>query len=152
MKNLTYLFSAAILLVVLTTFGCGEDDPDLTEEEVQLNALTGTWVATKVGDGVIDDRQDYKDFTLTINKEMTYSTAGGPDLLPMPEAGAFAFNPNNVKGSIIIAPSDANITATYALNADSNVLTLSFTYEGAGFENTRTNSVNGTWTFTFSKQ
>lgn len=152
MKNLTYLFSAAILLVVLTTIGCKkDDDPSLTEEEIQLNALAGTWVATKVGDGVIDDRQDYKDFTLTINKEMTYSTSGGPDLLPMPEAAAFVFG-TNVKSSIIIEPTGANIPATYSLNADSNVLTVSFTYEGAGFDNTRTNSVNGTWTFTFSKQ
>ncbi|MBL6445976.1 hypothetical protein JMN32_06630 [Fulvivirga sp. 29W222] len=151
MKNLTYLFSAVILLVVLTTIGCKkDDDPGLSEEEQQLEALAGTWVATTVNDGV-QDRQDYDGFTLTINKELTYSTAGGPNLLPMPEAGSFVFG-TNVKSNIVIDPTDANIPATYSIAADGATLTLSFTYSGSGFANTRTNSVNGSWTFTFAKQ
>lgn len=152
MKNLTYLFSAVILLIVLTTIGCKKDDGGgLSEEEQQLAALTGTWVATSVSDGV-QDRQDYDGFTLTLNKDLTYSTAGGPDLLPMPKAASFVFSPTNVKSGIIIDPDDSNIPAQYSLGSDGTTLTLSFTYNGTGFDNSRTSSVNGSWTFTFTKQ
>ena len=151
MKKLTYLFSAVILLVVLTTIGCKKDDGgSLSEEEQQLEVLAGTWVATVVNDGV-QDRTDYSGFTLTLNKEMTYSTAGGPDLLPMPEAGAYIFG-TNVKSQLILEPNDANMVVGYTVSSDGKTLTLTFTYQGDGFTNTRTNSVNGDWTFTFTKQ
>lgn len=149
MKKLTYLFSTLMLLSILTIIGCSkDDDPGLTDEEVQLAALSATWVATSVSDGTNPNRQDYDGFTLTLNSDMSYSTAAGPDLLPMPEAGKYAFG-TNVKSNIIIAPS---ISATYSLSDNAETLTIQFTYTGSGFENTRTESVNGDWTFVFDKQ
>ena len=152
MKKLTYLLTAGVLLAVLTIVGCKKDDGGgLSEEEQQLAALSGTWAATSVNDGTTD-RQDYDDFVLTINgTNQTYTTTGGPDLLPMPEAGAFEFGAN-VKTQLILEPDNANTAVSYSISADGTELTWSFSYTGEGFTNTRQSSVEGDWTFVFTKQ
>ncbi|MEX2335808.1 MAG: hypothetical protein WD555_00885 [Fulvivirga sp.] len=152
MKKLTYLLTAGVLLIILTTTGCKKDDGGgLSVEQEQLAALTGTWAATAVSDGTT--RTDYADFTLTINSGMTYQTEGGPDLLPIPKGTDFEFG-ENVKSKLILEPKGVALSYTYNISADGDVLTLNAdqTYSGPGFENARTNSVSGQWSFTFSKQ
>lgn len=151
MKKLTYLLTAGILFVVLSTVGCKKDDGGgLSEEEQQIAALTGTWVASSVNDGTTD-RTDYDGFTLTITKAMSYTTAGGPDLLPMPTDASFEFG-DNVKTQIIIEPTGVNIPVSYSISSDGTQLTWNFSYTGDGFPNARANSVEGNWTFIFTKQ
>ena len=152
MKKLTYLLTAGVLLAVLTIVGCKKDDGGgLSEEEQQLAALSGTWAATDVNDGA-GPREDYSDFVLTINgANQTYTSTGGPDLLPMPKAAPFEFG-TNVKTGLILEPDNANIQVTYGLSADGTELTWSFNNTGTGYENARQNSVEGNWTFVFTKQ
>ena len=84
----------------------------------------------------------FKKKLITINKEMTYSTGGGPNPLPLPEASSFAFG-TDVQRQIIIEPDGIAMAASYTLSADASQLTLSFNYQGSGFTNTKVESVEG---------
>lgn len=138
--------------MILTIVGCKKDDGGgLSEEEQQLAALTATWAATSVSDGA--PRDDYNDFKITFKKDMTYVTAGGPDLLPFPPAKPFEFG-TNVKSDLILDPAGANLNYKYQISGDGTQLTLTSasTYTGDGFANARETSVTGDWVFVFTKQ
>lgn len=144
--------------MILTIVGCKKDDGGgLSVEEQQLAALTATWAATSVSDGA--PRDDYGDFKITFNKNMTYTTSGGPDLLPIPSgkttATAFEFG-TDVKSDLILDSSQggAQLHYKYQISGDGTQLTLTSatTYTGEGFANARETSVTGDWIFVFTKQ
>ncbi len=147
MKKVSYLLSLFVLASVLAMVGCGDDGGDGPSlEDQQLARLVGQWNLVSANDG--SPRSDYDGFTLTIQESRAYITSGGPDLLPFPPNGSFQFG-TPVESQLIVADAGGDITMAYSVT--DNSLQLSFTYNGAGFPNSRTASVEGDWVFNFEK-
>ncbi|MBL3656192.1 hypothetical protein [Fulvivirga sediminis] len=141
MKKLSYLLSTGLLFVLLTIIGCGSDDGGPSEEDTQTALLKGTWTVTSVTDG--EARTDYSGFTITFTDD-TYTTSGGPDLLPFKNSDSWSFG-SPVTSSISLGAQPMTYTVT------NNKLILSFSYTGEGFNNARTEEVEGSWVFEFSR-
>ncbi len=158
MKKLNYLLSAAVLVFLLVNAGCdGSDDPGVPAADQVGTKFTGTWNATAVSFDTQDRTADYSDFDLTIGYTAgsnggTYSIAGGPvGVRPFAASGTWTFqgeitDPN---ASFNILRNDGLVVTVSSLN-DTN-LQLSFVFDDANNASSRTEAVDGTWNFTFSK-
>jgi hypothetical protein len=158
MKFVTKWLSFITLFASLVALnGCGGDDPEKSEEEVQLDKLRGTWtMATVVNDGV-DRSDEYTGMTMAIAG--TFTTGGTynytslatkwPSVSPWKASDNWKFNTSNFSG-LIVRQSDL-LDMNYALTNSDTGLKIEFDYTGTGFNNGRTESVGGHWVFTFSK-
>jgi hypothetical protein len=158
MKHLPRLMT--LLLLVVTSFfyaGCGGDDPSKSEEESQLDKLSSTWNLQSVENDNVSRTDEYPNMTLTISGTFT---SGGiynytsdadswPSVSPWKATDTWKFKSGNVM-TTITRLSDLQ-DMDYALSNNDNTLTINFTYSGPGFNNARTSSVTGAWTFVFSK-
>lgn len=151
-----------MVIAMITTFymGCkGDDDNKKTEEETQLDKLKSVWTIQSANDG--DDRtEDFKDpdLVLTISGNFVqggiydYSFTGTrPNPSPWPVSGKWQFGTNKLTTIIRDPGTSSEIEMSYQVT-DTN-LTLIFTVpDGSeGWAGSRTSSVSGVWTFTFSK-
>lgn len=158
MKYLSRLLSL-FLVVGAGAFiaGCDGDDPSKSEEEVQLDKLRGTWTIQTVDNDDVDRTDEYPDMTLSIAG--TYTEGGlynytsdateWPSVSPWKAIDSWKFKSGSVS-SIIVRQSDLQ-EMTYSLSNSDQVLTVTFNYSGTGFNNNRTSSVSGNWSFTFIK-
>ena len=160
MNHLGRLFSL-LLLVSATLFlsNCdGGDDPEKSEEELQLDKLkAGAWTLLSANNGGADRTSEYPGMTLTFdgtfNTGGTYSYTSSatswPSTSPWEDAGSWKFVSGSV-GSKILRLSD-DVEMTYALSNSDKQLSLSFNYQGTGFNNGRVEIVEGDWVFTFTR-
>jgi hypothetical protein len=151
-----------LIIAIITTFytGCKKDDEDeKTEEQKQLDKLKGVWTLESANDGG-DRTADFPKLVLTISgnyvQDGTYNysfTGTRPDPSPWPQNGTWKFGTNK-STQIIRDPGGASeIEMTYQVT-DTNLI-LSFTVPdgstGWTGGTSRTRSVSGNWTFTFTK-
>jgi len=152
--SIVYLLSLSIFFV-----SCGGDDPSTSEEETQLDKLKSAWTLQSVNNDGADRTDEYENMTLTISG--TFTTNGTynytstatkwPSVSPWKAIDTWKFKTDFVS-STIVRQIDL-LEMNYVLSNNDNTLTLTFDYpdSGAGFNNSRTETVAGGWTFTFSK-
>lgn len=159
MKFYVKPFLSMVVLVALLGYSSCNKPPRLgpTEEELQLDKLSGTWKVTGTNNVTLDavsKKTDYSNFTLTVTgtpdaTSFGYTTSGRPALSAWPASGTWAFASGKVLTTIKRDPGGAKeVEVTYTVTE--TTLELSFTYTGAG--ETRTNKVTGLWSFQLTKQ
>lgn len=159
-----YFFTILTFLVIgsgtLLLSGCGEDAPSTPAEQTQLDKLVGTWqLQTAALTGSTTSWTDEFDGA-TLVLSGTYSAGGTyaytfnvtpwPINSPWPEDGNWKFK--GTSGTDLtskIIRLDDSVEISYTLT--NNQLTLTFPYSGDGFPDGRLGSVEGNWTFTFTK-
>jgi hypothetical protein len=142
----------------LLSINCGgSDDPEKSEEEIQLDKLKAAqWTVLSVSDGT-DRTSEYPGMMLTFSGTFSaggtyeYSSAATswPSVSPWNQADSWKFVGGSV-GSKIIRLSD-DVEMTYLLSNSDKQLSISFNYTGPGFNNGRTETVEGDWVFTFTR-
>jgi hypothetical protein len=157
-----FLGKSAVLLLalatVLTYSSCdngGGGGP--TEEEVQLEMLSGAWTmagsSTNVTLDGVSKKADYANFELTLTgtpgaTSFGYTTSGRPALSPWPSTGSWAFG-EPVTSVVIRDPGDDDeLTTTYSVSE--TTLQITFLFSKAGYS--RTKQVTGEWVFTMAKK
>jgi hypothetical protein len=158
MKHVSRLLSLIILVSAgLFYVSCdGSDDGDKSQEELQLDKLKSTWTLQSANDGT-DRTGDYEDMTVTISG--TFSEGGTynytsdatnwPSVSPWKAIDTWKFKSGSVT-SAIVRQSDLQ-EMNYSLSNGDKTLTISFNYQGPGFNNGRTQSVTGDWDFVFTR-
>lgn len=159
MNLLNRIFSLLLLVSAAVFYSnCGGgDDPEKSEEELQLDKLkVAQWTLLSASDGT-DRTSEYPGMTLTIagtfSEGGTYSYSSSatswPSISPWKKDDTWKFVSGSV-GSKIIRLSD-DVEMTYALSNSDKQLSISFNYSGPGFNNGRVGSVEGDWVFTFTR-
>jgi hypothetical protein len=159
MNHLGRIFSLLLLVSAMVFLSnCdGGDDPEKSEEELQLDKLkAGQWTLLSASDGT-DRTAEYPGMTLsfagTFSNGGTYSyessATSWPPASPWEEAGSWKFVSGSVGNKIIRLTDDVEMT--YTLSNSDKQLSLSFTYQGDGFVNGRVEVVEGAWVFTFTR-
>lgn len=162
MKLAFRLLSLLILVSIASLYSsCRKHDDDKkTEEETQLGKLKSVWTLESANDG--QDRTG--DFTgpLKLTLEGNYVEGGTynysftghrPNPSPWPVSGTWKFGTNK-STDIIRDPGSANETAMNYQVTDTNlILTFNVADGSDGWPggDSRTRSVSGDWTFTFTK-
>ena len=158
MKHVARLLSL-LLLVSAGIFyaSCdGGDDGEKSQEEIQLDKLKATWTLQSANDGT-DRTDEYPGMTMVISGTFTEggtynfsSTATSwPSVSPWEDVGTWKFKSGSVANTII-RQSDLQ-EMTYVLSNSDKTLTISFNYQGPGFNNGRIESVDGDWDFVFTR-
>jgi hypothetical protein len=134
-----------------------DDDPGKSETDTQIEKLNGTWKITGSEQVLLTGASpgvDYTGFTLTIagtsgsnNNSVSFTATGRPELSPWPANGTLTFG-TNVTETLVRSGDDVSI----AYDVDDTTLQMEFFYDGAGYPGSRIKNVEGTWTFTFTKQ
>jgi hypothetical protein len=159
MNLLNRIFSLLLLVSAAVFYSnCGGgDDPEKSEEEVQLDKLKAAqWTLLSASDGT-DRTSEYPGMTLTITGTFseggTYSYSSSatswPSISPWKKDDTWKFVSGSV-GSKIVRLSD-DVEMTYTLSNSDKQLSISFNYAGPGFNNGRVGSVEGDWVFTFTR-
>jgi hypothetical protein len=150
----TTLFAAILVLN-----GCGGDDPEKSEEEVQLDKLRGSWTMTSVENDGIDRSEEYPGMKISLSGSYTENGTYGlssevtdndwPSVSPWKAIDSWKFD-TATPGSIVVRQSDLT-DLNYTLSNSDSQLRIEFSYAEDGFNNGRTASVGGNWVFTFTK-
>jgi hypothetical protein len=157
MKHVARLFSVILLAGAgLFYMGCDDDDGGKSQEQTQLDKLKATWTLQSANDGT-DRTDEYPNMTLTFTG--TFSEGGTynyssdadswPSVSPWKAIDTWKFKSGSVE-NIIIRQVDL-LEMNYSLTNSDKTLTISFTYSGTGFNNGRTESVDGDWDFVFTR-
>jgi len=150
------------LILVSASFsytGCKKDDDKQSEEEIQLGKLrSDQWTLVSAADPS-DRTSEYPGMKLTISGnfseggtyQYTSTATSWPSVSPWKKDDSWKFQAGAV-GSIIVRQSDLQVI-NYTLSNSDKTLTLNFVYpdSGPGFNNGRTESVAGNWTFVFTR-
>ena len=139
--------------------GCKKDDDKQSEEEIQLGKLrSDQWTLVSAADPS-DRTSEYPGMKLTISGnfseggtyQYTSTATSWPSVSPWKKDDSWKFQAGAV-GSIIVRQSDLQVI-NYTLSNSDKTLTLNFVYpdSGPGFNNGRTESVAGNWTFVFTR-
>jgi hypothetical protein len=162
-KVVSRLASLVIVAGALVFFSnCGGDDPKPSKEEQQFNKLKKAWtiVATNgaslsQGGVAVDRTADFTGFTLSITGTFNSNNPDGPynytvsgdrpTPSPWPESGTWEFAIIGTGDNGTLLRSDG-IDILYSI-ASNGQLTLSFECENCTYDGSRTEEVNGTWTF-----
>ena len=159
MKFLTRIVSVAVLGALATFYmACDDGGTEKTPEELQFEKLNSSWALTSANDGT-DRTGDFPGLVLTVSgtfqpgQTYNYSLTGTrPNPSPWPANGTWKFgtDPNT---DIIRDPGSVSETNMNYTVTDSS-LTLEFNVpEGSnGWPGGKIESVEGNWTFVFSKQ
>jgi hypothetical protein len=160
MKHISTIFSFLLLVVLtvhLSACGGGGDEPTPAEEK-KLEQLKGTWQLQSATLGSESWNDEFEDATLTLSGEYekggtynyNFNVTPWPVNSPWPDdAGNWKFDGTSGSGlnTIVRLEDSIEMTATVTDNS----LTLTFTYDGDGFPEGRVGSVEGNWTFIFTK-
>jgi hypothetical protein len=160
MNHLTRILSLLILVSATVFFtNCGGgDDPEKSEEEVQLDKLKASqWTILSVSLDGVDKTTDYTGMTLTLSGTFTeggtynYTSIATewPPKSPWKKDDAWKFKSGSVGTTITRLYDDKDMT--YELSNSDKQLTIEFTYSGEGFFNGRVESVDGPWQFIFTR-
>ncbi len=161
MKSLNYLLSAVVLVFLLANASCkSDDDPGVPAADQLGTKFTSAWNATSVDFDGQDRSADYADFQLTIGYTAgtnagTYRITGGPQgsgIVPFAGQGTWSFqseitDPNPSSFNIV---RNDDLVITISSLTDTN-LQLSFVFDDGTHSSSRTEAVDGTWTFDFTK-
>lgn len=172
MKHLArFLYLILIVGAGFFLSNCGGDGGGKkeSEKEKQFNKLKGTWtvlaVETTAPGGNTEWSDKFEDGTLTLISEnfeedgsfaYTFEVDGGVSTSPWPGEGSWMFSDSNPSNNIIRLDSEhsaPNLTMTYQL-LDAETLEINFQLDpGINFviPNGKVASVEGDWTFTFTK-
>jgi len=124
--------------------GGGNGDPSAEEE--QLKKLTKTWTTESVTFGGNEDRTtDWSQFTLTVTGTKGYSTTGAFSPGPWPTSGTWDFAQNGDVVNINKVIRDDGLEV--AITVTETSLTMTFTYDEATHQGSRTEAVNGEYVF-----
>ncbi len=147
-----------LILVSMTVFfaGCdkGEDNKK-SKKDQQIAKLVGTW---NFQSGTFDgELEGYDDFTLVIDGDagddvLTYDASGRPaGKGPWPMGGDLSFGADVLHDLIRDEGSADELEMTYTVT--DNSLTIEFDFTGTGYEGdgARTENIEGTWVFNFTK-
>jgi hypothetical protein len=158
MKHLERILSLLILVSAGLFFAnCGGDDPaETSEEETQLNKFKATWTLSSANDGT-DRTSEYPGMTATFSGNFvaggtynyTSSATSWPSVSPWKENGTWKFKSGAISNTIVRL--DDALEMGYTFSNGDKTLTIDFTYSGTGFNNGRVNSVDGDWTFVFTR-
>jgi len=157
MKHLARLFSLLILVSSGIFYAsCDGGGGEKSQEELQLDKLKATWTLQSANDGT-DRTDEYPGMTVTISGTFTeggtynYSSTATswPSVSPWEDNGTWKFKAGSVANAII-RQSDLQ-EMTYVLSNSDKTLTISFNYQGPGFNNGRIESVTGDWDFVFTR-
>lgn len=161
MKMAFRLLSLALLAAVSLFYaGCKDKDEDpRTAEAQQLEKLAGDWNLVSALDSRAPDRtEDFEGLVLTFSgnysgegKTYNYSLSGPrPTPSPWPGSGTWKFGTNK-NTEIIRDPGGQNeILMNYTVSENELILTFEVPTTG-GWPGGRVKSVDGEWTFTFSR-
>jgi hypothetical protein len=159
MNHLGKFFSLLILVSATVFFSnCGgSDDPEKSEEEIQLDKLKASpWTLLSASDGA-DRTSEYPGMTLTFagtfsqggTYNYTSSATSWPSVSPWKKDDTWKFVSGSAGNKIIRLADDKEMT--YALTNSDKQLSISFNYTGPGFNNGRVAVVEGDWVFTFTR-
>lgn len=160
MNHLNRIFSSLLLVsAAILTINCGGgDDPEKSEEEIQLEKLKASaWTLLSASDGT-DRTSEYPGMTLTFagsfsaggTYSYTSSATSWPSISPWSQDDSWKFVAGSASNKIIRLSDDVEMT--YALTNSDKQLSLSFNYTGPGFNNAgRVEVVEGDWVFTFTR-
>lgn len=151
-KNfLSLLYIAAFMMVISS---CKKDDEGTPDTEAQVKEkLVGTWSPSDVSLDANDVSSDFESFTLSIDKDLNYSTNSGqldrqPN--PWPSIGSFTLETTADNTSMFSLTREDGLEIIGTL--DGTLLQLDFTFSS---ENTnsggRMHAVEGTWVFSLNK-
>ena len=159
MKYVARLLSLLILVSAGIFYAScdGGDDPQKSQEEAQLEKLSGTWNIQSVNNDGTDRTDEYPG--MTVNFAGTYTEGGTynytsdadswPSVSPWKALDTWKFKSGSVT-SIVVRQSDMT-EINYTLGNSDKTLTLDFSDQGPGFANGRTESVEGNWVFVLTK-
>jgi hypothetical protein len=158
MKHLNRVFSLLILVSAALSFnGCKKDENKQSEEETQFNKLkSDQWTLTSAADPS-DRTAEYPGMKLTISGNFseggtyhyTSTATSWPSVSPWRKEDDWKFQPAAISSGIV-RQSDLQ-AMDYTLSNSDKTLTIHFTYAGPGFNNGRAESVEGDWTFVFTR-
>jgi len=161
MKFLSRLLSLVVLAGLIGFYaGCDGNDPEKSPEQQQLEKITSSWALQSANSGT-DRTQDFDGLVLTVsgsfvNEGGTYNysfTGTRPNPSPWKENGTWKFGANPTSEIIRDPGSDVELAMTYSVSETS--LTIDFVIP-SGYEccpgSGRVSSVEGSWTFVFTKQ
>ncbi len=153
MKSIAKIFVLLALSGVLLTYSSCDNSkpPTPTDQEVQLEKLTGTWKAISVKKDNVD-QTGYSNFALTIEgvigaSSFGYSTSGRPPLSPWPSSGKWIFDVDPNTGIIRDDKTVDALNMTYTVSETK--LQLTFNFQGTGYAG-RVDNVKGQWVMEFS--
>lgn len=161
MNHLARIFSLLILVSATVFFtNCGGgDDPQKSEEEIQLDKLkVAQWTILSVTSSPGGDKtSEYPGMTLTLSGSFsaggtynyTSTATSWPSKSPWKKDDTWKFQSGAVGTTIVRLSDDEEMT--YTLSNSDKQLSISFNYTGPGFFNGRTESVEGDWTFVFTR-
>ena len=140
MKIRLSLIALTLVIGVLVS-SCKKDPPvTKTDEEVQIEKLTGTWKLQAGANAVTvasnDVTADWTGFTLTLG-DKTYQTSSSSEPLIWPSNGTWAFGT-----SVSTLVRDDGVEVTVSVTDTS--LQLQFDYSASGG---RLNGIEGNWIF-----
>jgi hypothetical protein len=146
----------ALVSMVVFFAGCDKgDDNKKSKKDQQIAKLVGEWTFVEVQ---LDDTdfEGYDNFTLTItgdagDDELGFTATGRPTGKgPWPGSGSLSFG-SDVLTELIRNEGSEDLDIAY--NVTDNSLTLTFNYQGDGFEGDggRTENITGNWEFTLTK-
>jgi hypothetical protein len=159
MNQITRIFSLLILVSAGIFYAScdGGDDNNKSEEELQLDKLKAAqWSLQSASDGT-DRTTEYPGMTLTFSGSFsaggtynfTSNATSWPSLSPWKKEDTWKFKASSVGNTIVRLSDDQEMT--YLLSNSDKQLSISFTYSGPGFFNGRVASVEGPWTFVFTR-
>ena len=152
MKSIAKIFVLLALSAVLLTYSSCDNTkpPTPSDEEVQLEKLSGTWKTTSTSvtkDGVV--QTGYNNFTLTLSgtvgaTSFGYATAGRPPLSPWLSSGNWTFDTDPLTSIIRDKGTADELKITYTVTE--TTLQLTFNFQGTGYA--RVGNVKGQWVMT----
>lgn len=163
MKLFTRTFSLLTIASLTLLFSnCGDDPKGKTPEEIELGKLSKTWsIVSATLDGATRTA-DFSNFDLIISGSFDSGSPDGPydyDVTgsrptpsPWPGAaegngGTWTFAGTPATDSGLIARDDGT-AMTYTISGGQ--LTLTFNFNGTGYQGARSSQVNGDWVFVFN--
>jgi len=152
MKSIAKTFILLALAAVLLTYSSCDNTkpPTPTDQEVQLEKLTGTWKATSVKKDNVD-QAGYGNFALTIEgvigaSSFGYSTSGRPSLSPWPSSGKWIFDVDPITSIVRDDGTVDELNMTYTVTE--TTLQVTFNFQGTGYAG-RVDNVKGQWVMDF---
>lgn len=152
MKKLNTLFALLFLAGMVVMSGCKDkkEPEEKTEEQKQIEALTGAWTVSSVSLDNSDITSDWTSFTVTFGGDKTYTSANSNNSNVWPASGTYDFA---VSGSTVdvntMLRSGNGTDLEIALTVSENSLTMSFDYDTD--IHGRLKGTDGAWIFVMSK-
>ena len=155
MKKLNYLFSLIVLTAFFGFISCGGDDsPEPSIADQQLDNITGTWVVSSDNDVSLNGNNapgDWSNFSITFTQQKGVSTSGAPTSeVDIFAVSTFTTNGSSATNFTLIFNGDADETANVNINGSN--MNMSFTLAEGDKLGAKVLSVQGNWNFTLIKQ